>query len=361
MFVLPNYVLFVREQLLAQPLDMDNFEPIREPFIVADNIAEDGTAFGLSAFYASASGTLAYRAAVAQTRQWTWVNRLGNPMGTVGEPESMDPASRGAGRLSRDGRTLAFQRNYNIWLMDMIRGSLSRFTRGPWMDGRPVWSPHGDRIAFWSSRRKGGGNNDLFVKPVDDGGLEVPLLERSENLNIWDWSPDGRYILYALQRPQALDRDLWAKPVEPGADPFPIAQTDLYSEAGGRFSPDSRWIAYESDESGRYEIYVRPFPRQGRPVLVTSNGGRNPIWNPNGQEIFYVERGSRVMAVPITLPANGDVNAGTPALLFTLSPGSAVAEVSLKGDRLLLDLPLEEVRPSPITVILNWAGHRKKN
>src|SRR5262249_14745150 len=150
--------------------------------------------FGMAAFSASASGAIAYRALVPQKRQWTLVDRSGKQVATVGEPDYS--LWYGNGRFSRDGQTLAFVRNLNgnrdIWLMNVARGSVERITSNPSTELNPVWSRDGDRIAFHSSRRKGGGNSDLYVKPLSGSENELLLLKDVDNLNVQDWSPDGR-------------------------------------------------------------------------------------------------------------------------------------------------------------------------
>ncbi len=359
-FAPPNYVLFVREQtLLAQRLDMDKLEPVQELFVVAEKVFVNPGVFGMAAFSASVSGALAYGAAPLQSYQWTWVDRSGKPISTVGEPDSASP---GGGTLSPNGRTLAFVRetngNRDIWLMDMMRGSLTRFTTDPATDGSPVWSPEGNRIAFDSSRKKGGGNYGLFQKDLN-GGNETPVSEAHESLNALDWSPDSRFLLYTLQKLQTVDSDIWAMPMHGDRTPIPIAQT-TFAENGAKFSPDSRWIAYESNDSGRTEIYVQPFPA-GTRTKVSSNGGQNLIWNRNGRELNYVGPGSRFMTVAVTLKPNGAADAGTPIPLFTLKPGTHIADFFVDGQRFLLDVPVDTAGPSPITVILNWAGARKEN
>src|SRR5262249_31893724 len=155
----------------------------------------------------------------------------------------------------------------------VARGSLRRFTMDPSTEGGPTWSPDGSSIAFHSTRRKGGGNGDLYQKSVNGSEPEVALLETVDNVNMLDWSPDGRFVAYTVQRRQHADRDIWVLSLKDRKS-FPIAQTD-FEENGARFSPDSRWIVYTSTESGRTEIYVQPFPGPGNRVPVSSNGGEN--------------------------------------------------------------------------------------
>jgi eukaryotic-like serine/threonine-protein kinase len=224
------------------------------------------------------------------------------------------------------------------------------------MDQNPIWSPDGSRI-FFQSARKGGGFYDLYQKPVTGAGAEEVLFESSENKNIQDWSADGRTILFSNQSPKTA-RDLWALPLDGDRKPFVVVQT-RFEENAGRFSRDGRWIAYSSNESGQNEVYVRPFPGPGPNARVSTNGGTNIEWRGDGREIFYRAPDNRLMAVPITLSADGrSVDAGRPVALFTMRQGSQYAAPP-DGQRFLINTPLENTATPPITVVLNWAGRRK--
>ena len=221
--------------------------------------------------------------------------------------------------------------------------------------GQHLKSPDGSIIAFQSYRK---GLYDLYQKPVTGGGVEEALLESSENKNIYDWSPDGRFILYSSQNPKTA-RDLWALPLQGDRKPFVVTQTE-FEEVGGKFSPDGRWIAYQSNETGRSEIYVQPFPGPGGKSRISTNGTLgSPRWRGDGREIFYLAPDNRLMAAPITLPGNGQaVAVGTPVALFTTRTGSSFA-ASPDGQRFLVNTALEDAVTAPITVILNWAGGKK--
>ena len=176
-----------------------------------------------------------------------------------------------------------------------------------------------------------------------------------------DWSSDGRFLLFRSNDPQT-GFDLWVLPLSGDKKPFPFLKTP-FAEREGQFSPDGKWIAYQSDESGRFEIHVQPFPGPGGKFPISANGGAQPRWNKNGKEIFYVSLDSRMMATPVKLSPDGkSLETGTPVALFPVRiaggplPGRNKQQyaVSSDGQRFLVNLAVDEGAASPITLILNW-------
>jgi Tol biopolymer transport system component len=357
-FAPPDFLLFVRQEtLFAQRLSLEKLEPVGDPFPVAEQVVVNPSNFASVALSASAGGPLVYRAALPVPRQLIWFDRSGKQTGTIGEPDTADPSTA---RASPDGRTVALTRrvsgNTDVWLISTVQGIPRRFTFDAATDQNPTWSPDGRRI-FFQSARKGGGFYDLYQKPVTGAGAEELLFESPENKNILDCSPDGRFILYASQSPRTA-RDLWALPLEGERKPFVVVQTG-FEENGGRFSPDGRWIAYHSNEAGRNEVYVQTFPGPGPNARISTNGGMNAQWRGDGREIFYQAPDNRLMAVPITLSADGrSVDAGRAVALFATRPGSQYAAAS-DGQRFLINPPLDDAATPPITIVLNWAGRKK--
>jgi Tol biopolymer transport system component len=195
-------------------------------------------------------------------------------------------------------------------------------------------------------------------------GSEELLLSTSQTKFPMDWSPDGRFLLYdSLDPKQGFD--IWALPLEGDRKPFEAVQTD-FSERLAQFSPDGTWIAYQSDKTGRFEIYVQPFPGLGGDSRVSVNGGAQVRWNPNGKELFYVAPDDRLMAVPIHFASNGEtVEVGTPLGLFTTNVGSGALNtnrqqymVATNGQSFVMNSVLGEAKTPPITVILNWRPKR---
>jgi len=349
-FVPPNYIFLVRESVLyAQRYDLDQMKLIGEPVPVASGVSSNPTIHIRAT--ASDTGLIAYRRDALTRSQVTWFDRSGKPAGTVGEPV----ACLRSGELSPDGRTLAIttQRGeeglHDVLLMDMARGTLTRLTTGECGAGR--WSPDGKRIAFSAGRS---GILDLYWKMVGSTRPDEELFVSKEAKNISDWSPDGKYILFSSQSP-ATARDVWALPIT-GADrtPFPVAQT-ASEETNGRFSPDGKWVAYVSDETGRDEIYARPFPGPGPPFRMSTGGGDVPFWRRDGKELYYTTEG-RLMAVSISGSASGALDIGMPQMLFKVR-GTAVP--TSDGQRFLVLTPVGEVATPPVTVIVNWASQEK--
>jgi Tol biopolymer transport system component len=351
-FVPPDYLLFSRQgMLMAQRFDVTRVETLGMPFLVADQVGTDNLAPGDIALSVAGNGTIAYRP-IGLSSKWqlAFVDRTGKQLGVVGQPEEGEAVQE---RLSPDGRTVAVSRtiaaNRDIWLMDLSRGVLSRATSDPAREGQPVWSPDGKRLVFFSDRL---GKYDLYQQEV--GGVERPLLEAEYGDNPYDWSPDGRFVLYAVQNPNTR-RDLWVLPLDGDRKPIAVAQT-AFEELEGRFSPDDRWIAFESNDTGRSEIYVQPFPFvAGGKVRLSTGGGTQPRWRADGRELFY-RSGPELMAVPVAPSPGSSFQTGAPSRLFSLPQASEYIPVG--SDRFLINAPTD-VPVAPITLIVNWKGAPK--
>jgi serine/threonine protein kinase len=353
-FLPPDQLLFVRQAtLFAQHFDLRKLETDQDPVPIAESIPYNINWLAEPAFSVSQSGTVALRSGKRE-RELIWMDRAGAQTGVVG---GKDVAALGGIRLSPDGRTVATLRsvsgNLDVWLIDAMRGVLRRFTSDPADDNSPVWSPDGNYIAYNS--RKGKGNHNIFRKAVNGAGADEMLVESPENKFPLDWSSDGRFILYQSESSKT-GIDLYVLSLADRKS-VPVAQTNA-EEGLGRFSPDGYWIAFSSNETGRSEIYIQPFPTSGtKSSPISINGGTNPQWRPDGKELFYVSLDNRLIAVPITLRPNGQVDTGTPMPLFSLRPGSDYN--ARDGQRFLIDTSTEDSSAMPITLILNWAGRRK--
>jgi Tol biopolymer transport system component len=203
---------------------------------------------------------------------------------------------------------------------------------------------------------------DLYQRAVV-GSLSQELLTTAQSKQATDWSRDGRFLLYR-SNDSKTDWDIWAMPLDGDRKPFPVVRTK-FEERDGQFSPDGKWIAYQSNESGRFEIYVQPFPGPGAKSRVSINGGAQVRWRGDGKELFYITLDGRLVAVPFSVASNGQVaETGSPIPLFPARVG-AIQDMSLQeyivssdGKRFLMDTALEEV-PSPINVLLNWKSVSK--
>ncbi|HUL74865.1 MAG TPA: protein kinase [Vicinamibacterales bacterium] len=361
-FLPPYWIVFgLADTLYAQRVDLARWEPIGKPVFIADQVLQVRNVFGAVAVATSASGVLAYRKAVLPPHQLTWLDRSGRTISTIGDIDTAELVLAASPRLSPDGRTIALVRRLSgqtsIWTIEnQAHGVMQRFTSNQNNALYPVWTPDGTRIAFQSSRR-GGGFYDLFVKSFGADGAESPLMESADNKTMNDWSRDNRFALVTVQFHQEVQRDIWALPVA-GDDRKPFAvSADPADEIAGRFSPDAHWIAFQSNDGTGPEIYVRPFPGPGRAFRISSEGGAAPEWGRDGREVFYLSRDNHLMAVPVTLLANGMVERGAPATLFALRAGSSYS-VGPDG-RFLVNLVLEDAPTPPINLIFNWAGLRQ--
>jgi dipeptidyl aminopeptidase/acylaminoacyl peptidase len=360
-------LLFIRQStMFAQPFDPVRLSLSGTSFPVASQLVTvPGVA--ASAISASATGLFAYRAGPPERRQFTWFDRSGRELGTVGEPDANAPSDPA---LSPDGSAVAFSRNVDgqrdIWLLEISRGALRRLTFGPSEDRSATWFPDGSRIVF-SSNRAGAGQ--LYQRLSSGAGDEELLLASPSATQPSDLSPDGRFLLFRAQDVKTR-YDMWALEVGrrssgelellAGKKPFVVVQTNA-DERDGQFSPDGKWIAYESDESGRFEVYVQPFPGPGPKHPVSSGGGAQVRWSQNGKELFYVALDNRLMAVPIRLDAERQVVAAeAPVPLFAtrIGPAANVLRqqyvVSPDGQRFLMNTIMEDASTSPITIVQNW-------
>ncbi len=354
-FAAPDRVLFAREGALwAQRLDLTSLRTIGDPLPVSTQLGLNADLFGDVALAETAPGVIAYRAGAGK-RQFRWFDRTGRQIAVLG---GLDDGQPSAPRLSNDGRTVMFRRTINgntdLWSIEAGRNILRRLTSDPARDYDAVWSSAGDRIVFNSDRN---GVLNFYELSIAGGNAsaETLLLETSEHKNTQDWSTDGRYLLYSSQS-VTTGNDLWALPLFGDRQPMAIAQTAAH-ETRGRFSPDGRWVAYESTESGRGEIYVQAFPELTRKTQISTNGGAAPIWRGDGRELFFVSLDDRLMVARIG--ASGQLETDTPSVLFPLPPGphryltnAAPYAVARDGQRFLINTSVEEA--PPITVLLNW-------
>jgi Tol biopolymer transport system component len=253
----------------------------------------------------------------------------------------------------------------DIWIYDVATGLSTKLvpgTAGVSGPGAPIWSPEGNRIVFTSLRKpgEGGTNTTLFVKPINGASEEVLLKAINFNLPE-DWSPDGRFVSFSTWPFQAAkNKELWILSMaERKATPFASGAStkEADTEDESRFSPDGRWIAFASNQSGQPEIYVRPFPRPGGKWQVSTSGGASPQWKRDGKELFYISADSKMMAVPIRLdPA---FQAGPPAALFPVPRGS-IYDVSADGQRFLVKSVSNEESSRSLTLITDWTALLKE-
>jgi eukaryotic-like serine/threonine-protein kinase len=353
-----GHLLFLRDgTLLAQQFDPAKLEVSGDPVPVAEHV---GTGFE-TAHYSASPSTLVYMtSANSRTVQLTWFDREGKVTGTAGDAADLYGAT-----LSPDGTHVAFVKSVgsdsDIWLLDLARGVSTRFTFGPRNVMSPVWSPDSTEIVFASNRD---GVYRLYRKPANGSRDEELLLRINEHARPWSWSRDGRFLLYTTgPNPRFSTEDIWILPMQGDPKPFPFQKT-RFDESQAQFSSDGRWIAYTSNESGAYEVYVREFIASegsatgGGKWIVSKGGGRFPQWRADGKELVFYSADDK-NASSVSLDTTRSFQAGAPRELFRLPPGINAATASSDLKRFLLPVPVEQKGPQSFTVMLNWTSALK--
>jgi Tol biopolymer transport system component len=365
-YIEPGFLLFVRgASLVAQPFRMNPPGLTGDPVVVIDTI-DIATVPSNSAFSASPNGTIAWTAGQrdAVRTRLVWFDRAGRRIADVGPPAadisvslSPDGTKAAVGRVSGGGLSPGGEPPTNIWVVDLARGIGTRLTLDPANgDENPIWSPDGRRIAF--ARHARGNEAEVHEMPAA-GGDERPLLPSSTNTHPVDWSPDGTTVLLHVADGNGSQSLAYVR-LDGDRAPAPFLATRS-NEGQGQFSPDGRFVAYTSDESGSAEVYVRPFPAGTDRWQVSSRGGGEPRWRADGRELFYLAANGTLMAVEVR--ASPSFTAGTPAPLFPteLRPtefwyygGVGVYAPSRDGQRFLINTIETARAPAPINVLLNW-------
>jgi len=346
--------------LMAVPFDPQRLTVTGAAVPIVEGVLQSLASSGFAQYSISATGSLVYVTGSAQARQSTlvWVSRNG-----AEQPLAAPAHNYRFPRISPDGRSVALaivEQETQIWLYDLSRDTLTRLTFEGNLNFAPIWTADGKRIAFQSNKE---GPMNIFWQLADgSGGLE--RLTTSEYFNAADsWSPDGRLMFFAERTP-TTGYDIWALHLN-DRKAQPLLRT-RFNEMLTRVSPDGRWLAYVSDESGRLEVYVQPFPGPGGKWQVSTEGGTGPVWNPNGRELFYLN-GDKMMAVDIATQPG--FSAGKPRVLFEkpyLTPSQIIGppnfDVSSDGQRFLAVKPVEQAAAAPtqINVVLNWSEELKQ-
>jgi eukaryotic-like serine/threonine-protein kinase len=306
---------------------------------------------GHAALAISRNGTLVYGAAGGLDNRLVWVDRNGRETQTVASADGWRDIA-----LSPDDRHVAVQRIVpdanDIWSIDLVRGVPSRFTFSPDVDDDPVWSPDGTTIAFSSTRDDVPG---IYQKPASRPGADTLLFTNHAPVHPSAWSPDGRFLLFE-QTSAASASDIWVLPLHGDHSPHPYLATS-FSEEDARFSPNGKWVAYTSNESGGNEVYVQSFPDPHEKVQISNGGGVSPRWAPSGRELYFLAIDRRLMAVKVT--TGNALQAGTPIPLFDTSVdlGANRYAPDYDGRRFLLNVGAAETGAAPLVVVLNWAEH----
>lgn len=359
-YAAPGYLLFLREKtLLAQRFDLKRFTVTGEPTVILTGIQYEAP-LRRAVFAASDSGLL-----LAQTgtgvalSQPLWFDRKGNEVGAVGKPDLYTNVS-----LAPSGKSVAIDKTdiasvtVDVLALDLQGNNVKRLTFVPSYNVDPIWSPDAGQLIFSSNRQFLGQN--MYIKNSNGTQEEKVILEDElGNLDNFanDWSKDGKHILFTR------GTDLWSATL-------PGLKGSLFLKGAsalrnGQFSPDGKWVAYASNETGKWQIYVTSFPDARGKWQVSTSGGEQPRWRGDGKELFYLSADHKMMAAAVKTGVNFDV--GSPVALFQASPRQAmtlfdlfVYDVGKDGQRFLINTPVKEAEAEPMSVVLNWAAKLKK-
>jgi serine/threonine protein kinase/Tol biopolymer transport system component len=350
-FFSSGHVFFLRDQtLMAQAFELATRQLKGSAFAVAERVSSEGSRY-LSAS-ASDQGTLVFgQGGVPTVQRMTWFNRMGDTLGVLGDPTTYHSLA-----LSPNEKQVAVARAFggsadiDLWLFDAVTGNATHLTNTAGLEGSPVWSPDGTRIAYQSQH---GGKSSLRLIKIDGSG-DALLFESSDTVSPTSWSRTGDVLAFTRTGASGAS-DIWALPMSGDRTPFPVVQTS-FDETLGAFSPDGHWIAFTSNESGRPRIFVRAFPTPGVTHPISPGEGRIPMWRGDGKELFYLSQG-RLMAVPIDLTGDG-IRPGRPQPLFVVgapgfSPTNTYA-VTADGQRFLSNARPQQPTAEPLTVVINW-------
>jgi Tol biopolymer transport system component len=367
-----GYLLLLRgSALMAQPFDPIGGRLTDSPSTVVEPVA--GSSAGDGSFSVSSTGVLAYSSGFLPPTELRWVDRTGRVMAPVTSAGDYVDL-----RLSPEESHLAFSRTDprnqapDVWVRDLDRGTEARVASDLLVDSAPLWSPSGDKLVFRSNRANG--NLELFQTPPTAGAEAVTIYTSEQeraahgatpsNLLPTDWSPDGRFVVYHVAL-GATGNDIWALSLVGERKAIPVARAP-HNEVQGYVSPDSRWLAYASDESGRYEIYVQSFPDAGSggKTTISSGGGTQPRWSRNGRELFYLRSDGTLMAVAVKTQPTFEPTTVTPLFKTSLPTSMNAYRMdyvpAADGQRFLMKLPVENASSPSITVVLNWPALIKK-
>jgi eukaryotic-like serine/threonine-protein kinase len=357
----PGYLLFVRDgTLMAQRFDVSGFRLTGEAMPLAENVAVSNISKrGL--FNISENGTLVYmeQSGVSTTGRILWYDRGGKQTAETGKPGSFDMPS-----LSPNGDKLALaipdaSDKLDIWVYDLVRGIRTRVTFSGASNFAPFWSPDGEIIGFASNR--GGPTFHIYEKAADGTGNATPLVVDNGQELMASWSADGRYVIFP-RGPGPANGEIWAMPLFGNRKEFPVVQNPQFPSIQPALSPDGKWLAYVSPESGRWEVYIVPFPHGSGKFQISTAGGTWPRWRRDGKELFYIALDKKIMSAEIT-EQGAALLIGKVRPLFQVNPLSslfATYDVSADGKKFVVASQGTQQAAAPLTLVTNWQALLKK-
>jgi Tol biopolymer transport system component len=353
-YVPTGHVLYAREgTVMAQAFDVGTFRLSGDPVPIVDNVQYfRGT--GMVEMAASSNGVLAIQEN-AQVSELVWLDRSGRDLGPLAAGQEF-----GNVRLSPNGQRIVVEivepssSSPDLFMFDRDSGIPTRFTAGGDASS-PVWSPDAETVYF-----RMGGPPDLYKKSADGRGGDQVLRALDGIQTPLDVSSNGRLLIYS-DASRSTNQDLWLLPLDGSHDPIGYLTTPAW-EMAARFSPDARWLAFVSTESGAAEVYVAPVDDARAKVRVSAAGGIAPRWGPDGKELLYITPDGNLVSVPLVLGRL--VQAGTPTMMFKLGSlyeaanlrGNAAYELTPDGQRLLVNRVLRDPAQAPLTVLTNWTA-----
>jgi len=358
----PGYLIFARDQsLVAQPFDTKRLALTGTAKLTGESPGAVGAWTGSPHVSASRTGVLAHTQGGFRRNELVWFDRSGRQQATI----PLEEAFYGQAAISNDERFVAVTRwnvgtgrvDGDLWIVELARGMATRFTFVAADNYEPVWAPDGEHIVFTSDR---GGNENLYIKSSDGVGDEEPLLESPQLfVAAHDWSPDGKYIVYhGLVKETGFD--LWLLPMAGDRKPIPFLVTQ-FNETDAAISPDGKWIAYRSDESGTWECYVQSFPEGGNKYRVSTAGsgtygsGFLTGWSGDGKKLMFPGGGlGDLMVVDVTNEPRFET--GVPQRLFRVPIGIAFGTIAPSGERLLFSVTPDGAAQSALSIVTNWSA-----